>query len=443
MFALSTKSPVDSVTVAFRSDPSITHSGFALTYEVTSSASAIATRNIPCPGPPICSNNGACVNGVCLCLSGFVGEDCSNQVVCPRDLTSCGTSCDPVCSEPPANVIVVSVNGDDAQGTGEMMDSSQTGTAPKAVRSLRRAIAMATPGQIILVYPGTYGGSLNCDLFVTKKLTVRGLRGASVTTIDCAHASRGITIAGADSVTLADLALINTLGTNGTAVKIVGSRGCRLERLGIAGATSSGQGGGIYVSQSELTLHDIVVKNCSAISGGGGLFIDSAKLTLSSAVVTSCRAANGAGIYVTGDSVLAGVNAAVIEKNVASAQGGGLFLSDGTITTSRLSVQANRASVGGGLAIETGGVITIALDVKANVATFDGGGIAALHGAVLTSTSTNVRGNQAYRNGGGVFATTNESLVFDAQSTLSNNTAGTLHDLWTVHPPRSVWRAYI
>lgn len=424
LFALTTSVAVDSVTVAFSSDISVKHPGFTMTYEVAASATAVTSRTVPCPGPSTCSNNGACVNGVCVCLSGFVGEDCSNQVICPRNLTSCGASCDPVCLEPQTNVIIVSINGDDAQGTGEIMDSSQTGTASKAVQSLRRAIAKATAGQIILVYPGTYRGTLNCDLLVTKKLTIRGLRGAAVTTIDCANAFRGITIDGADGVTLVDFTLNNTLGTDGAAIKVVSSRSTRFERLGIAVATSDRHGGGIYATQSELTLQDTVLKNCSAANGGGGLFVDTTKLTLSSVVVSSCRAVDGAGIYTTGDSVIAGVKSAVVEKNEASDRGGGVFVSAGSVTVSRVSIQNNRAGIGGGLAFETSGVIAIALDVKANVATVDGGGVAALRGSVFTAAGSTIRENVAVRNGGGLFVTTNESLVFDAPSLVTANRAG-------------------
>lgn len=426
LFMLSTTTPVDAVVVAFSSDVSITHSGFVLEYEVVASSStATVSRAVPCPGPAICSNSGACNDGVCTCLSGFVGEDCSNQVVCPRDVTTCGTRCDAACLEPPSNVLVVSTYGDDVQGTGELMDSSQAGTAPKAVKSLQRAIALATPGQIVLVYPGTYSGALNCDVVVTKKLTIRGLRGASVTTIDCGNVHRGLTITGASDVKLADLTLRNMVGDSGAAIKLVAST-AELVNVRITSAKATDAGGAVYAATSALALQSSVITKCSAARAGGGLFGDAVTLRLTNSQVTDCRATDGGGVYVTGASEVTGIgSAAVIERNEAGGRGGGLFFGGSAIRASRLLVRANRASVGGGVALESAAVTIASLDVSTNTASSDGGGIAVLPGAALTSTQSTIRLNTATRNGGGVFVTTNDRLAFDAQSRILSNVAGT------------------
>lgn len=162
-FVISTPSGIDSVIIEFVSDGSITYEGMALYYESVDASDAVQDVTVPCPLTPsgLCSLNGACRKGACSCFSGFVGESCSNAVICPKDFTTCTVStCDPICSQSTSDVIVVSVNGDDTQGTGKLMDASGSGTDPKAVQSLRRALELAKPNQTILLYPGVYRGAV-------------------------------------------------------------------------------------------------------------------------------------------------------------------------------------------------------------------------------------------------------------------------------------------
>lgn len=431
-FFISTKGSVESVTVSFTSDVSITYSGLVIIYELVDSQAAVGSKTVPCPGPAICSNNGACIDGDCLCLSGYTGEDCSNPVICPRDLASCGTSCDPICSERPSNVVAVSMYGNDTQGTGEMMDTSQSGTAPKAVQSLQRALAMATAGQIVLIYPGIYKGVLNCDLLVTKQLTIRGIRGAAMTTIDCANAFHGITISSATGVKLVDFALFNTIGEEGAAVKVISSTATKLSGLHIIKAVATKNGGAVYASQSELTLQDTVAKNCSATLGGGGIYVDTVTLTLQNVEVSGCQATDGAGLYALGNTAVTGVSLATIANNTAGNHGGGLFFSTGTASVKQLSVQGNNALIGGGVAFESGTFAITSINVSANIATHDGGGLAVLSDAELSIAGSRVRKNAALRNGGGVLVTTNKSLTFDSRSLLWKNTAGMTSDFRSV-----------
>lgn len=430
-FFISTKGSVESVTASFTSDVSITYSGFVIIYELVDGQVAVGSKTVPCPGPAICSNNGACISGDCLCLSGYTGEDCSNAVICPRDLASCGTSCDPICSES-SNVIAVSMYGNDTQGTGEMMDTSQSGTAPKAVQSLQQALAIATVGQTVLIYPGIYKGVLNCDLLVTKQLTIRGLRGAAVTTIDCANAFHGVTISSAAGVKLVDFALLNTIGADGAAVKVVSSTATKLSGLHIIKAVATKNGGAVYASQSELTLQDAIVKNCFATFGGGGIYVDTVTLTLQNVEVGGCQAADGAGLYALGNTAVIGVSLATIANNTAGNRGGGLFFSTGTATVKQLNVRENSALIGGGVAFEFGSFVITSTNVSANIATHDGGGLAVLRDAELSVAGSRVRKNAALRNGGGVLVTTNKSLAFDSRSLLRENTAGMTSDFRSV-----------
>ena len=92
-----------------------------------------------------------------------------------------------------------------------------------------------------------------------------------------------------------------------------------------SGVTSAGNGGGIY-SEGELTLDDVIVKNCNAKSGGG--IYSKGSLTMNDSAVTKNTASNsGGGIYNTGDATLNNVN---IEENTAINSGGGIFANLGS-----------------------------------------------------------------------------------------------------------------
>ncbi|TYZ62049.1 hypothetical protein PybrP1_007518 [[Pythium] brassicae (nom. inval.)] len=303
--------------------------------------------------------------------------------------------CDPVCFEPQTNVIVVSTNGDDAQGTGEIMDSSQSGTATKAVQSLRRAIAKATAGQLILVYPGTYRGPLNCDLSVTKKLTIRGLRGAALTAIDCANAFRGITINGADGVTLVDFALNNTLGTDGAAIKGGGifaraATQAALSQVEAVNNSALRDGGGIYANDTDIVVTNVRVSNNSAANGGGLYAINSS--VLGSLRLESNQATYGGGATLSGSVTL---NATVLDSNSARSSGGGIFAGDGVLTLRNVDIIACAVpnGRGGGMSLENA---------------------RAVHDRNATQcaiSNTEIRNSTAASLGGGIYIGTNADCV--------------------------------
>ena len=92
-----------------------------------------------------------------------------------------------------------------------------------------------------------------------------------------------------------------------------------------SGVTSAGNGGGIY-SEGELTLDNVIVKNCNA-KYGGGIFSEGS-LTMNDGAVTENNASlSGGGIYNTGDATLNDVN---IEENTALNSGGGIYAEQGS-----------------------------------------------------------------------------------------------------------------
>lgn len=351
-----------------------------------------------------------------------MGEDCSNPIICPLDLTDCGTSCDPVCFLDQSNVIAVSQFGDDTRGTGEIMDTSPTGTASKAVQSVRRALEIVNANQIILIYPGAFTGGANCNVSVTTQgLTIRGLRGSSLTYLNCALQLNAIVVSGAQHVQIEDLTIMNGKGTNGSAIKAVDSS-IKIYDVVISNSNASQYGGGVYALRSNITLTNTTITMCEA-SKAGGIFADTSAIILNGSYVSSCNASDGAGMYIHGISSVFALRNSSIEQNVASGRGGGIFAS-GTNDFDSLVIQANSAMVGGGIAIEFGTVTSTNVHIASNNASTDGGGVAVLSQATLTAIASTIIANQALRNGGGLYITSNETITFDSASAITNCSAG-------------------
>lgn len=409
--------------ITFTSDISVTYAGFDLTYELYSTSSEGMT--IPCPGPSICSYNGACQSGACSCLSGYVGEDCSNPIICPYNLTECGDSCDPVCFMAQSNVIAVSLFGDDDQGTGEIMDTSPTGTSSKAVKSISRALEIADTNQTILLYPGTFTGQPNCNAVVTiQGVTIRGLRGSSISILDCASQLNAITVFNAQLVKIVDLTIQNTKGINGSAIKAIDSS-IQISGTIVMNSTATQFGGGIYAFRSTVALQDTKITNCMALKAGG-IYADSSVIVLNGSLVSSCRALDGAGMYVRGVSLVTGIGNSSIETNIASNRGGGIFTSE-TVTMNSFIIQLNGAAIGGGLAIENGATSVTNVQVAFNNASIDGGGIGLLKSGTFTAATSNITSNLALRNGGGLYVISNETVAFDSSSMIVNCSAGKIY----------------
>ncbi|KUF99072.1 Nucleolar protein 8 [Phytophthora nicotianae] len=398
----------------------------ALHYETVDASDAVESVSAPCPLSPtgFCSLNGACRKGTCSCFSGFIGESCTNAVICPEDLTTCtSTTCDPVCLHSQNDVIVVSENGDDTQGTGELMDTSTSGTDPKAVKSLRRALELATSGQTILLYPGIYTGVDNCGVTVsTASLLIRGLRGPIPTIVDCKNILRGlIIISDAAPNRLEGFRIQNTLAsTDGGAIKVTDTA-VEMKNMVITNANSRQNGGAIYAYQSQLTFTNVEITKCSAAKGGA-IFLDNSDLILDDSIITLSSASEGGGIYAQNSVSVSGDKDSNLWQNHASINGGGLCIS-GSFTGTTLNVLENTALVGAGLTATSGSSTLSGMKVIGNRATNHGGGIAMLNSANLVLQNSTIQTNHADRNGGGVYILSNGSFENTLASEISNCTA--------------------
>ncbi|GAP12732.1 regulator of chromosome condensation (RCC1) repeat [Longilinea arvoryzae] len=114
-------------------------------------------------------------------------------------------------------------------------------------------------------------------------------------------------------------------------------------------ATGSGNGGGIYLSNSSPTLANLTLTNNSATLNGGGMYNDSGSPTLSQIAFSNNSAgSSGGGMYnvSAGNPVLANVT---FEGNSATDFGGGIFNYTSSLALITVAFTNNTAGSGGGM----------------------------------------------------------------------------------------------
>jgi hypothetical protein len=165
----------------------------------------------------------------------------------------------------------------------------------------------------------------------------------------------------------------------------------------------AGQGGGLYVSGSALTLATSTLANNQVTAGAAGLYGYSGF-------------GRGAGLDNTG---MLTVSNSTFSGNTNTALGyyGGGISNTGTLTVSNSTLSGNTADSGGG--IYNRGALTVSNStLSGNTASYEGGGI--LNDGTLTVSNSTLSGNTATSYGGGI---ENDGTLMVSDSTLSGNTA--------------------
>jgi hypothetical protein len=207
--------------------------------------------------------------------------------------------------------------------------------------------------------------------------------------------------------------------------------------LSIIRGRSSGSGGGVYSTES-LSLNDVVVSQCSSLSGGGvavfGSAMPSQKVQISNSVITGNSGTAQAGgldvvnvgaiaiqrTIVTGNTAVGGfgggayleiipartgiaISGCQISGNSAAVGGGMMLNNQSTLATAKNTVSSttiagnvstNKGSGGGGVFVEGGQTVISGSTIENNTADYDGGGIEAFGFSSLTITKTTISGNQ-------------------------------------------------
>jgi len=210
-------------------------------------------------------------------------------------------------------------------------------------------------------------------------------------------------------------------------------------------SASANKGGGIYNAHTGIvTITDSTIGGATANtagSQGGGIFNAGGSVTLTGSTVSGNTATSGAGIYnrdaydfstmTVSNATLKLYGGTVISGNVASAEGGGICNSGGSVTVGSSTITGNTGTSGGGVYNKnysnesetiTGTVNLAGATVSVNQASSGyGGGIFNLGSATLTGTT--VSNNKAFEGGGGIASFGGGTTLTLTGCSITGNTA--------------------
>ncbi len=185
-------------------------------------------------------------------------------------------------------------------------------------------------------------------------------------------------------------------------------------------------GGGLYAKAGSATLKNLTVSANRSLAQGGGLsFIGGTNHILINNTIMSNTAilvgssGDGGGIYLGGGATATLIQN-YLEDNLASVDGGGLYIAASSTLSENIIISNTAASEGGGVYFKTEGIL-IRNQIAANHAN-EGGGLY-LYTSAPTLEGNTVHHNTADTSGGGIYVINSTAQL---QSTLiSENTAGT------------------
>lgn len=210
---------------------------------------------------------------------------------------------------------------------------------PGDFSTIQAGLNAASPGDTVLVAPGTYTGPNNRNLnFYGKAVKLKSEQGPGVTIIDAQHLDRCF--------------VFNSDEALDTVVE-----GFTIRAGAATVAAGTYDGGCITAGPGAPTIRNCVITGCTAERNGGGLasgngtFIDSCTFTSNGA------GWKGGGVY--GNAVVWNTDFSNNEANDTysnTADGGGVYLMNGSSEVRGCRFAGNNACRGGALYIEAGSV---------------------------------------------------------------------------------------
>uniref|UniRef100_UPI0026196A5F T9SS type A sorting domain-containing protein n=1 Tax=Flavobacterium sp. TaxID=239 RepID=UPI0026196A5F len=201
------------------------------------------------------------------------------------------------------------------------------------------------------------------------------------------------------------------------------------------------EGGALWNGSGTMNVSNITVNNNLALGnladdGGAGLFNNAGTLNISNAIVTNNRATgtlgSGGGIFGLNGSI--SVTNSSLDSNSANRAGGAIEVVNGTLTISNTNMTNNDVDGGAGTpapgnggALHITGVTTTTITggvVTGNEARREGGGLWNQTGSTMTVTNVKIdaniaRGNGVAFGGGGIFVNGGNTIV--NSSSITNN----------------------
>jgi predicted outer membrane repeat protein len=361
------------------------------------------------------------------------------------------------------NDVYVSTTGNDADGRG---------SSSKPVQTIKYALDLVNDGGTIHLMSGTYDGSGNYHIYITKNVTIKGNTGNAndVTIIPWGHwlfevhgvsltlqdltikqaADMGAIISYGGSLSISNCRFINN--TNNKQYGVISTFGtCTVTGCTFIDNTVSGNGGVIY-NTGTCTVTGCTFTGNNATGAGGAIYNKDGTISSSGCTFTGNNATTGGAIYnkdgtctiydctfknnrvnttITGGDGAAIYNSGTLNATISTfedntAESGAIW-NEGTSTITYCTFTNNNATNIGG-AIENYGAMNI------NFGTFEGnkansagaisnyGSLAISNSTFTRNTATNIGGAISQRDDG--HTGSNNALTITG-STFTNNTATT------------------
>ena len=160
---------------------------------------------------------------------------------------------------------------------------------------------------------------------------------------------------------------------------------------------------------------------------GGGIYMSSGTLSLSNVTITGNRGSTGGGIYMSGGTLTIGADTVISNNSTINAtSGGGMAQYGGTCNMTGGSITGNSAVTGGGGVYIYGGTFNLSGGtISGNTTDSVGGGVYVSQGTFRMSGGT-VELNTAGTSGGGIYINgLFSAYLYLSGGTIRNNTAST------------------
>ena len=199
-----------------------------------------------------------------------------------------------------------------------------------------------------------------------------------------------------------------------------------IEFIGKGNQSGGGQLGGGIITNNDLTLDGLVLKNCRAESNGGAIFdaIGTKTITLANSTLEY----NHTGAYnaVHGGAIYAGtvsITDSTLSNNMTTTANslGGAVYAISSLSLNNVTMENNTATSGAAAYCERN-ITAAGSRFNSNTATANGGGLCSRDGSVTVTGASVFNGNKA-KDGGAICAAT--AVTVSGATTISNNMAGT------------------
>lgn len=319
------------------------------------------------------------------------------------------------------DLFVSTAGSDDNTGT-------TPGDPLKSISKAMRSIVSNSEPHTVFLEGGTYSPLSTGDNFPILLQDKIGLSGNpdSTTVIDAEGSSYVLDMHGVTDITISDIIIRGGFnptsgmwGGEAGGIRLVGSE-VSLERVVLEDNTAF-YGSGMFIDGSGVNLQDCdICSNASYGDGyGGGIFIKGeSEFFTDSLMIKDNLAYYGAGIYITESEIL--LDSIFLKNNYSNnGYGGGLFCDNADATIDGLYFELNKARFGGAVYIDGCNPIIQNVNIYDNTATYEGGGIAITEGSPLLH-NVMIENNQAYYYGGGISIQDGSGPLL-LESVISNN----------------------